>query len=116
MEISVEGYFKRIDERKNIRLINIEEESKVKLKNAEKNIKFPPRFISPILPNGLKIKHNVRSLVYDINGIPTSTKTLIGQKVKVRIKVKKFGFYKNPKSKDEFITGWNAQLLKMQVV
>lgn len=114
MEITVEGYFNRIDPRKNIRIINMEDEFKTKLENCEKNMGFKDDFLSPILPNGIKIKHDKQALVYDIDNKPTSTSMLIGQKVKAVVKVKKYRFC-IPKS-ENYLIGWNVKLVKMNAI
>jgi len=112
MEVNAEGYFKRID--KNIRLVNLEAKSMEKLKNCGKNLRLGENAKTPILPNGLVIKHDTRALVYDIDGKPTSTGMLIGQKVKVSLKIRKYKF--KPSKKDDFIVGWTVKLLKMNAI
>lgn len=114
MEINVEGYFKRIDQYKNIRLINLESDSMEKLKNCNKNLNLDEEAKNPILPNGLVIKHNNRSLVYDIDGKPAPTDTLIGQKVRALVKVRKYRF--KPPKKRNFIIGWSVKLTKMNAI
>ena len=109
MEINVVGYFKRFDKNNSIILVNLEVESVEKLGNCVKG-----DFKSPVLPNGLVIKHDLKSLVYDIDGKPVSTDMLMGQKVCVKIRLKKYRF--RPINQDDFIVGCCAKLMKMNAV
>ncbi|MHC4835677.1 MAG: hypothetical protein ACYTCN_06940 [Planctomycetota bacterium] len=115
MEVCAIGYFKKVDKFKRIVLVNLEEESKTKLKNCERNLRVgesESHCKSPLLPNGLLLKHDLRSLVYDVDKVPASTLQLIGQKVSVRAKVKKYRFKKS----GEVIVGWSLKLIEMRAV
>ena len=119
MEVCAIGYFKKVDKFKRIVLVNLEEESKTKLKNCERNMlthkhtcESESHCKSPLLPNGLLLKHDLRSLVYDVDKVPASTLQLIGQKVSVRAKVKKYRFKKS----GEVIVGWSLKLIEMRAV
>jgi hypothetical protein len=116
-----------VDKFKRILLVNLEEESKTKLKNCERNMlthkhtdsqaylrvgESESHCKSPLLPNGLLLKHDLRSLVYDVDKVPASTLQLIGQKVSVRAKVKKYRFKKS----GEVIVGWSLKLIEMRAV
>jgi hypothetical protein len=111
MEVCAIGYFKKVDKFKRILLVNLEEESKTKLKNCERNMRMS-HCKSPLLPNGLLLKHDLRSLVYDVDKVPASTLQLIGQKVSVRAKVKKYRFKKS----GEVVIGWSLKLIEMRAV
>jgi hypothetical protein len=109
MEVCAEGYFKKIDKFKRIVLVNLEQDSMEKLKKVEASLRMDnPR--SPILPNGIVLKHDLRSLVYDVDGIPTSTLMLIGQRVSIRAKVKKYKFPSN----GDFVIGWSMKMTEMR--
>ena len=111
MEVYAEGYFKKIDKFKRIVLVNLEPEYMEKLKKVENSLRMDnPR--SPILPNGLVLKHDLCSLVYDVDGIPTSTLMLIGQKVSIRATVKQYRF----PNKGNFVIGWSLKLTEMRAV
>jgi hypothetical protein len=111
MEVCAEGYFKKIDKFKRIVLVNLEPEYMEKLKKVEASLR-QEHLISPILPNGLVLKHDLCSLVYDVDGIPTSTLMLIGQKVSIRAKVKQYRFANKGKS----VIGWSLKLIEMRSV
>jgi hypothetical protein len=111
MEVYAEGYFKKIDNFNRIVLVNLEYDSMEKLKKVEINLRMNnPK--SPILPNGIVLKHDLCAKTYDIDGIPTSTPMLIGQKVSVRAIVKKYRF----PNKGNVVIGWSLKLLEMKAI
>jgi hypothetical protein len=112
MEISVIGYFKKFNKKQDIILVNLEKESMKKLHNCGKNLNLGYGYNSPILPNGFVIKHDTGALVYDIDNVPATTDSLMGQKVTVWVKTRKYRF--RPKKDDDFIYGWTAKLIKMK--
>ena len=107
MEVCAIGYFKAVDKFKRIVLVNLEEESKTKLL-AVSNIMR--RYRSPLLPNGLLLKHDLCAKVYDVDNVPTSTLQLIGQRVLIRAKVKKYQFKKS----GDVVPGWSLKLTEMR--
>jgi hypothetical protein len=111
MEISISGYFKRVDKYNNIRLSYLDEKDMNKLKNCENVWNFPEGYKTPIFPNVVIIKHNTQALVYDSEGKPTFTFDLMNQKVTVLVKATKYKF--RPKKSEEFIHGWTLKLVKM---
>ena len=111
MEICAEGYFKKIDKFNRIILVNLEQDSIDKLKNVENTLNMNGSK-SPVLPNGIILKHDLCSKTYDIDKIPTSTLMLIGQKVHIKAKIKIYRFL----SKGSIISGWSLKLLEMKAI
>jgi hypothetical protein len=111
MEVCAKGYLKKIDKFKRLVLVNLEPECVEKLKNVESSLRMCNP-MSPILPNGLLLKHDLCSLVYDIDGIPTSTLMLIGQKVSIKGTVKQYRF----SNKGKFVMGWSIKMNEMRSV
>ena len=113
MEVVIVGYFNRFDKFNNFRLVNLESESMEKLRNCGKTL-YPSmessEYKSPVLPNGAIIKHDTRVLCYDVDGVPTSTGKLMGQKVQARVKVRK---YKWVNADGEKMVGWSMKLLRL---
>jgi hypothetical protein len=109
MNLVIQGYFNRIDGFGNLRLVNLAPESMQKLENCGKHL-YPkiPEHNSPILPNGAVIKPNPTAMCYDIDGVPASTGSLIGQLVEVKTRVKKYSMYGKP--------GWNMKLVSITPV
>ena len=111
MEVCAEGYFKKIDKYNRIILVNLEQTSIEKLKNIDLSLKSI-NGKSPILPNGVMLKHDLGLKTYDIEGIPTSTLMLIGQKVHIRAKSKTYRF----SNKGNMLVGWSLKLLEMKAI
>ena len=116
MELVIAGYFNRIDKLGNLRLVNLEEGSMEKLKNCGRCL-YPSltadEYRSPVVPNGVIIKHDTRALCYDVDGVPTSTGRLLGQLVEVRLKVRKYSFGSKNEGGGDRIVGWNVKLLRI---
>ena len=108
--LSVRGYYKRNKSKnkaktktKTLVLVNLEPYSKVKLEKIKKV--YSNHENTPILGNGLNVKYDMRTLSYDVDGVPAFIDDLIGQFVEVKLKVKKYKF----KDKyGEFISGWTV--------
>lgn len=112
MDLNLTGYFSRFDKFNNIHLVNLEPSSMEKLVKCDKTL-YPGacEHKSPVLPNGVIIKHNTRALSYDIEGVPTPTSALMGQLVNVKVRTKKYAL--GCKHSEERTIGWTMSLLKI---
>ncbi len=101
--VNVVGYFKKYNIKNQIVLINLDGVSRKKLENIAKSLGMDEDCRTPILPNGVKIKHNLFTCCHNIDNLPCNTDNLMKQLVRVRCKIRKYSFYAD----NELIQGFS---------